>query len=425
MTWYSPDWTAEERFGQAVTNDDLPMIDTLVAAGVSVNASSVDREPLLIMAARLQKPRSVAHLLRLGADVNTRGPLQETLIHHIAARESTLPLLDSVLGLGADIEEIDGNCRTPLMYALGTGFVPGARALLARGASGLAQDCEGSTTVFHLVHGMYPPSGERKPRRAPGLVSRLLSEWLDPAPDRTPERLRLLRELLALGVDPNAPGWIGRTAVTTAAERGMTEVLAVLQEGGADQERADGQGYTPLQAACWHGKPEAARWLLGQGVRQDYYSAVVLGDRPAVATALARDPSLARGVLDAARSCALGLAIRFGHADMVRLLLDHDADPRCPQASTPSTLHLAVRHLPDPAIITLPIEHGAEVDAGDGDNNTPLNFAARDDRIDLARALLEHGANPNITTERGYPVIDFARSEAMRELLGEYSKGLI
>ena len=63
---------------------------------------------------------------------------------------------------------------------------------------------------------------------------------------------------------------------------------------------------------------------------------------------------------------------------------------------------------------------GAEIDAGDGDYNTPLNFAARDDRLEVARALLELGANPNLTTDRGSRVLDFAGGEEMRRLLRRY-----
>ena len=82
-----------------------------------------------------------------------------------------------------------------------------------------------------------------------------------------------------------------------------------------------------------------------------------------------------------------------------------------------SCLHPAMNHLPDPEVVRLLLAHGANVDAGDGDGNTPLNFAARSDNLELARILLDAGADPKSTTERGYTPLTFARGEAMQALL--------
>jgi ankyrin repeat protein len=104
---------------------------------------------------------------------------------------------------------------------------------------------------------------------------------------------------------------------------------------------------------------------------------------------------------------------------MARLLLDSGADPNGPDSAGGALMN-AVRHLPEPAVLSLLIAHGAELEAGDGDSNTALNYAARDDRLDLARILLEAGADPNAQTERGYTVLQFARSDPMRALLKQY-----
>ena len=77
--------------------------------------------------------------------------------------------------------------------------------------------------------------------------------------------------------------------------------------------------------------------------------------------------------------------MRFGYCS-------NSAPTRAVPIQWTSSLHNAVRHLPDPELLRLLIAHGAEVDRGDGDNNTPLNYVARDNALDLARVLLDAGA---------------------------------
>jgi ankyrin repeat protein len=68
-------------------------------------------------------------------------------------------------------------------------------------------------------------------------------------------------------------------------------------------------------------------------------------------------------------------------------------------------------------IVVLMLDGGVPVEIGDGDHNTPLNIAARHDRIEIARLLIARGADVQAQTERGYTPAQFARSEAMLALL--------
>jgi ankyrin repeat protein len=389
------DWTPETRFLNAVVTGDAAAIRALAADGVSVEAADKYGEPALHLAARLEQPVSVRALLELGADITSRGPTGKTVVHYLAAYAKTLPLLERVVHLGAEVDDRDKFGQTPLMTAVLRGHVRGARALLALGADPLMRDDTGGTVVYHFVAGTY---GFR------------------PGESHT-EQLALLRDLMARGVDPNVSGPYGKTAVTVAAEKGLSDVLDVLRNGGGAMSAPDPSGLTPLQTAAVNGhRHDAMALLRAPGTPLDFFSAVALGLESQVVEFLAADPALARAVLAPLRTSALSLAIRFGHAAIVRRLIASGADPNAPTLWT-SSLHSAIRHLPDPAIVRLLIEHGATLDAGDGDNNTPLNFAARDNRLDLAAILLEAGAGPNAETERGYRVMQFARSDEMRDLL--------
>jgi ankyrin repeat protein len=388
-------WPPETRFLDAAANGDEDALRALVAEGVPVDTADSYGEPALHLAARLEKPTAVKVLLDLGADITSRGPTGKTVVHYLAAYPKTLPLLEGVVSRGADVNDRDTHGQTPLMTAVLRGHVRGARALLALGADPLLRDDQDGTVVYHFVAGIY---GFR-------------------AGEPHTEQLALLRELIARGVDPNAPGPYRKTAVTVAAEKGLSDVLDTLRDGGGSMSAPDAGGLTPLQTAAVHGHRREAMALLGaSSAPLDFFSAVALGLEQQVMDFLAADRALARAVLAPLKTSALSLAIRFGHRVVVRLLLASGADPTAPDMWT-SSLHSAIRHLPDTAVLQLLIERGANVHAIDGDMNTPLNFAVRDDRLELAALLLDAGAGPNAETERGYRPMQFARSEQMRALL--------
>jgi ankyrin repeat protein len=388
------DWPPETQFLSAAASGDVATLRALAAQGVPVDAADSYGEPALHLAARLEKPAAVRALLDLGADIATRGPNGQTVIHFLAAYPTTLPLLEGVVNRGGDVNDRDVFGQTPLMTAVLRGHVRGARALLSFGADPLLRDNDGATVLYHFISGIY------------GFQAGKLHAG----------QLTLLRDFVALGVDPNVPGPYGKTAMTLAAQKGLSDVLEALRDVGGSVSAPDASGLTPLQTAAVNGQRREAMTLLASGAPLDFFSAVALGMEQQVMDFLAADRSLAAAVLAAMRTSALSLAIRYGHAGLVRLLLASGATPTAPDLWT-SALHSAIRHLPEPAMLRLLIDHGAELDAVDGDSNTPLNFAVRDDRLDLAEVLLEAGAGPNAETERGYRPLQFARSDEMRELL--------
>ncbi|MDX1569429.1 MAG: ankyrin repeat domain-containing protein [Xanthomonadales bacterium] len=382
---------------RAVEEQDTTMIARLIRQGISPDTIDAHGEPVLLIAARLAKPDSVSALLKSGADPRARGPLGQCLLHHLASYPANLKLVGRALDeWELDIDAPDSQGRTPLMSAVLRGCVSGARLLIDLGANPLKRDRDGSTVVYHFVAGIYG----FKPGEPHG------------------EQLALLRDLLDLGIEPDAAGPRGYTALSIAGERGLIDVVEVLLEAGASVKMAPPM-INPVTAAALAGQGEIAELLVRRGGSIDWFAAVALGRTDLVGEALAAEPELKDAREPRSGSCSLAIAIRHGHEDVAARLLEAGADPNG-YAYQGRCLHEAVASLPSPELVKRLIRAGANINAGDGDWNTPLNFAARDDRMDIARLLLEEGADPNIATERGSTPLVFATSDDMRELIRAY-----
>ena len=83
--------------------------------------------------------------------------------------------------------------------------------------------------------------------------------------------------------------------------------------------------------------------------------------------------------------------------------------------STP--LHLASErgHLD---LARLLVEHGANVAAQDQDESTPLHLASEGGRLDLARLLVEHGANVAAQDQDGSTPLRLASKWGQHDLVG-------
>jgi len=150
---------------------------------------------------------------------------------------------------------------------------------------------------------------QRDPRGAT-----LLTYWPD---------LETLADLLGRGgsVGQERPE-DGSTSVHRAAETGQLAALRLLwqADGATARERYDFLGRTPLACAAAGGHLQCLQFLLQQGALVDNY-----------------DPRR-RGL------SALDEAVRFGHREAARLLLEWGADPDLAIGPNPSPRELAAEH---------------------------------------------------------------------------------
>jgi len=214
-----------------------------------------------------------------------------------------------------------------------------------------------------------------------------------------------LRALLAQKAEVNAPLPDGSTALHWAVQADDVESVNLLLEAGANVKVANRYGVTPLHLATSNGNVALIGRLLRAGADPD--------------------------ARDASGETLLMMAVRSGNIDSVAALVERGASVNATDTTTQQTpLMWAVRsnHL---AAATLLIEHGAKVDAATRVGDTPrwvppnagggshglgiirggwpergsraaipgsmtaLQYAARDGRIEMARTLLDAGADLN------------------------------
>lgn len=93
------------------------------------------------------------------------------------------------------------------------------------------------------------------------------------------------------------------------------------------------------------------------------------------------------------RYTPMRIAVAFGDAEKVRLLLDRGASLHQPHGSMElDTTYLD--HCTSAATATLLIERGLPVDRTSQNGTTPIYWAAAGGHLDVLNVLLEHGADP-------------------------------
>jgi len=280
-----------------------------------------------------------------------------------------------------------------LVGAVKSGDVKAVRAALQQGASVSAAAPDGSTALHEAVR-----------RESLEMVEALLAARADArAANRyniTPLSLAcasgnaaLIERLLKAGADPNATSEEGQTALMTAALNGKVEAIKLLLARGAQvnvQEPTRGQ--SALQWAVSEGNTAAADTLIEAGADVKVLSkggftpllfAVRNGHADTVRALLAHGANANDLAPDG--TSALNMAVLNAYYEIASVLLDRGANPNAPDARGSALHTLAWLRQP-----------GSDGGNGLGRRSYGVPQPTGDvTSLELARALLDHGANPN------------------------------
>ena len=219
---------------------------------------------------------------------------------------------------------------------------------------------------------------------------------------------KAVRSLIAQRVDINASEPDGSTALQWAAQRNNVELVDLLLAAGANPKTANRYNVTPLALASMNGNAAIIERLLKAGagandVSEEGQTALMtasLNGRPDAVKVLIAHGADVNEKEPIRGQTALMWAASEGNAEAARLLVESGADLKTKSKNGFTPFLFAVRNGHIGAVKVL-LDHGANVNDVAPDGTNALNMAVVNAYFELAALLLDRGADPNAPDPRG------------------------
>ncbi|MCY4119322.1 MAG: ankyrin repeat domain-containing protein [Acidobacteria bacterium] len=394
-------WSITPLHRAAGYNENPLVVQLLLAAGADPNALDAWNSTPLRWAQLENNVAVIDFLLSDG-----RPPIlstQDCRMWHtdVFFETATVEAVQACLAVGADPNGRGRSEQTPLHRAARFGEDPAVvEVLLETGADPEAQDAEGKTALHWaarnehvatievlLVAGADPnarayddvtPLHEAK---APVPIEALVAGGADPnartnwrniAPLHLPRNAAAVRALLAAGADVDAAARGGPTPLYVAALEDRLDVIEALLEAGADPMRQ-----------TWGG---------------DFLTPLSVAGPAAVEI-------MREAVKTAGQDCTLWNTKRYFQAttpESVAACLRGGADLEARDSRNHTPLHQAALYNANPAVLQLLLDAGVDLEArSEWSGHTPLMYAATQNTLAVLQVLLEAGADVEARNNRG------------------------
>ena len=358
----------------AESGDHAAAMRLVGAKGANVNATGADGSTAIMYAAANDDLELVRALIKAGANVKLKNQLGTSAITE-AAIIGSAPIIDALLKAGADPNFKTPDGETPLMAAARSGKVDAAKALLAAGADINAKETWGGQTAIMWA------AAQSQADMVKFLASKdanlndhgKVNQWerkviQEPRPKDmnkggfTPLHYAAregcaacVQNLLAAGADPDSEDPDRETPLLLALENLHFDTAAVLVKGGADLDKWDLFGRSPVYMAA----DVSTLPMKGNG-------AVAVLPSPDKLTAV----DVGRMMLERGANPNIQLKRRPPYRDVPQ---DRGGDSMLAQGATPL---LRAARGGDDKFVALLLEYKALVDLPSKEGITPLMAAA-------------------------------------------------
>ncbi|MDR1786592.1 MAG: ankyrin repeat domain-containing protein [Spirochaetaceae bacterium] len=408
--------------------------------------------------------KEVEYLIRSGSDVNSRNKIGDTPLVE-AVRNNYKPLGEVLLANGADVfaansggqsplklaignqdeqrdwvltpevmASTDGGGNTPLHYAAEWGYQWAARYLAEQGGDINRRNATGETPIFRAAQSNDAQMVELLASLGADVNAR---DYLGNTPLHACVRWsshEAAEALIALHADLDAANLVEKTPLGEAARTGRTRLARMLLVAGADPNAGDSKGRTILMDAIQGGDAVTVRLLLDNGAspqiqetggRTPYHAAVIRGDIDIITMLRQRGGNpMAR---DAGGNTPLSLAFARGDSAaspaIITTLVGNNANLTDSDGNT--AIHIGVTQKVPAEIIETLVNAGCPLNRRNRDGATALTLAVRNRSYDIARLLLQKGADPFVFDNSGSCAVSAALAGDLPVLadIVQYSSG--
>ena len=212
-----------------------------------------------------------------------------------------------------------------------------------------------------------------------------------------------------------------------ACEKGNTDIVTVLLHYGAPIDVYGQEESTPLQTCITKGHSTVLTMLLNHGAdinactkfekRCPLHLAVIANEENLVKLLLQRDADVNRG--DIYGSSPLHLATCLGNKSIVELLLEHNADINKYNNEGWTALHLA-SEAGKVEIVDLLIQHQANLDVQTKYGRTPLHWAVASEQVPAVQKLLDADADVDIEDSHEKKAVQYCANASIRKFFQIY-----
>lgn len=228
---------------------------------------------------------------------------------------------------------------------------------------------------------------------------------------------KVAKELIDCGADVNASGSNGATALMASLQSTKGEKLArLLIDSGADVNACDAQGLTPLMTAIYTDSIEMTLYLLEKGA--DIRVKCSKG-WTALDLAKQKENRQLLQILHQAglfKNADLIYAARIGDTKWLNALIEGGADVNAKNDDQESPLLWASFNGHVKVVKTL-LNNGARVNDRNKEGWSALMAAAETGSKELVKFLLESGADVNLETESGATALTIAQENGFSNIV--------